>query len=84
MNAEYQLGIHLQMTVELLKRVLLHYIRVLLIHLDVVLFFFSQQRMSVRMDSFSATTKGVYQPSGGATTMMTAQTTVMKKTVVSV
>ena len=36
------------------------------------------------MDSFSATTKGVYRPSGGATTMTTARTTVMKKTVVSV
>lgn len=36
------------------------------------------------MDSFSATTKGVYRSSGGATTMTTAQTTVMKKTVVSV
>lgn len=46
-------------------------------------FFFLQQRMSVRMDNFSATTKGVYLPSGGATTMTTAQTTVMKKTVVS-
>lgn len=36
------------------------------------------------MDNFSATTRGVYLPSGGATTMTTAQTTVMKKTVVSV
>lgn len=48
------------------------------------LFMSLQQRMSVRMDSFSATTKGVYRPSGGATTMTTARTTVMKKTVVSV
>ena len=36
------------------------------------------------MDSFSATTKGVYRPSGGATTMTTARTTVMRRTVVSV
>lgn len=36
------------------------------------------------MDSFSAATKGVYRPSGGVTMMTTAQTTVMKKTVVSV
>lgn len=43
-----------------------------------------QQRMSARMDSFSATTKGAYRPSGGATTMTTAQTTVMKKAAVSV
>lgn len=48
------------------------------------LFLSLQQRMSARMDSFSATTKGVYRSSGGATTMTTAQTTVMKKTVVSV
>lgn len=88
MNAEYQLGIHLQMTVELLADTT-HYVRLLLIHLDAVspplfIFFYFQQRMSVRMDSFSATTKGVYQPSGGATMTTTVQTTAMKKTVVSV
>lgn len=89
MNAEYQLGIHLQMTVELQA------VTTPLYPFDadpsgrcspllIFFLFFFQQRMSVRMDSFSATTKGVYRQSGGATTMTTAQTTVMKKTVVSV
>lgn len=43
-----------------------------------------QRRMSARMDSSSATTKGVYRPSGGATMTTTAQTTAMKKIAVSV
>ena len=84
MKAEYQLGIHLQMTVELVATTW-----GLVSHPSgpsvcvCVCVFLLQPRMSVRMDSSSATTKGVYRPSGGATTMTTAQTTVMKKTVVS-
>lgn len=92
MNAEYQLGIHLQMTVELLAVTTPLYSFVADPSgrcpppLLCFMFFSScfQQRMSVRMDSSSVTTKGVSRPSGGATTMTTAQTTVMKKTVVSV
>lgn len=84
MNVEYQLGIHLQMTLELL----------LFLPSPVVslnpsghcfsLACFLQEQMSARMDSSSATTKGVYLLSGGVMMMMTAQTTVMKKTAVSV
>lgn len=39
--------------------------------------------MNARMDSFSATTRGVSPPSGGATTTTTAQTTAMRRTAVS-
>lgn len=93
MNAEYQLGIHLQMTVELHALTTPPYPFVA----DpsgrcppppptfcLLFFCFLQRRMSVRMDSFSATTKGVYRPSGGATMTTTARTTVMRRIVVSV